>query len=147
MTKLSTRIVPGDFNSFHQTIIGPLCVMAMIAIYRNSPSRHLYQLIISVFHIFSCSLYYILDSFKGFSSCDPDPIYFWVYFVGFNSPWIIVCVSNHGLHLFVLCIRYSSKSPIIRFPHCSSMTAASAFIKLQHAIESDGSVQSKTIRQ
>ncbi|KAI8576362.1 hypothetical protein K450DRAFT_257411 [Umbelopsis ramanniana AG] len=72
------------------TIIGPLCVLAMIALYRNSPSRHLYQLIISVFHIFSCSLYYILDSFKGFSSCDPNPIYFWVYFVGFNSPWIIV---------------------------------------------------------
>ncbi|KAI9289010.1 Emopamil-binding protein [Umbelopsis sp. AD052] len=72
------------------TIIGPLCVLAMVALYRNSPSRHLYQLIISVFHIFSCSLYYILDSFKGFSSCDPHPIYFWVYFVGFNSPWIIV---------------------------------------------------------
>ncbi|GAB5590501.1 hypothetical protein Unana1_05401 [Umbelopsis nana] len=72
------------------TVIGPLCVLAMIAIYNNSPTRHLYQLTISVFHLFSCSLYYILDSFEGFPSCNPDPVYFWVYFVAFNSPWIVV---------------------------------------------------------
>jgi cholestenol delta-isomerase len=91
------------------TVLGPLCVIAMIAIYFNSPSRHLYQLIVSVCHLFSCSLYFILDSFEGFPSCNPDPLYFWVYFVGFNSPWLLVSalaypnlLTSHRL-LIVIC--------------------------------------------
>jgi cholestenol delta-isomerase len=71
-------------------VIGPFCIMAMKAIYFNSPNRHIYQLIISVFHLISCSLYFIMDSYEGFPNCDPEFVYFWVYFIGFNAPWLVV---------------------------------------------------------
>ncbi|CAO3645109.1 unnamed protein product [Cunninghamella blakesleeana] len=71
-------------------IWGPLCFKAAYDWFYNRPQYHLYQLIVSVGHLFSCSLYFIMDTYEGFLNCDPHPIYFWIYFVGFNSPWIIL---------------------------------------------------------
>lgn len=46
-------------------------------------------------HLFSCTLYFVLDFPTGFENCDPHPLYFWVYFVAFNSPWILASAKQH----------------------------------------------------
>ncbi|KAI7900238.1 Emopamil binding protein-domain-containing protein [Cokeromyces recurvatus] len=70
-------------------IWGPVCLISAFYIWRGSPKQYFFQLIASLFHMFSCSLYFA--DLPNAIYCDPNPIYFWVYFVGFNSPWIIVC--------------------------------------------------------
>ncbi|SAM04987.1 hypothetical protein [Absidia glauca] len=68
---------------------GPLCFLSAWAWWQNWASHLLYQLVASVGHLFSCSLYFILD-FPDFANCDPHAFYFWIYFVAFNAPWILV---------------------------------------------------------
>ncbi|CAO3622936.1 unnamed protein product [Cunninghamella echinulata] len=80
-------------------IWGPLCFLSAYHWFFNYPQYRLYQFIVSIGHLYSCSLYFIMDTFTGFINCDPHPFYFWVYFVGFNSPWIILPLSyiiNNG---------------------------------------------------
>jgi cholestenol delta-isomerase len=56
--------------------------------------RHGFQVIISMAHLYGDVLYYATSFFElwftGASHSRPEPLYFWVYFVGFNAPWIIV---------------------------------------------------------
>ncbi|KAI9300711.1 Emopamil binding protein-domain-containing protein [Cunninghamella echinulata] len=80
-------------------IWGPLCFLAAYHWFFNHPQYRLYQFTVSIGHLYSCSLYFIMDTFTGFVNCNPHPFYFWVYFVGFNSPWIILPLSyiiNNG---------------------------------------------------
>ncbi|KAJ8662935.1 hypothetical protein O0I10_001111 [Lichtheimia ornata] len=71
-------------------IWGPLCFMAARAIWKQSPQQYLWQLMASMAHLFSTVLYFVMDWPQGFPNCDPHPLYFWIYFVAFNSPWLIV---------------------------------------------------------
>ncbi|KAI9253818.1 Emopamil binding protein-domain-containing protein [Phascolomyces articulosus] len=71
-------------------IWGPLCFLAAQAIWNNHPRQYLWQLVASMAHLFSTTLYFVMDLPTGFASCDPHPLYFWIYFVMFNSPWFIV---------------------------------------------------------
>ncbi|KAI7866592.1 Emopamil-binding protein [Spinellus fusiger] len=71
-------------------VIGPLCFLAAMSIQAERPSQYVWQLIASVLHMMSCSLYFVMDWPTGFANCDPHPLYFWVYFVGMNSPWLVV---------------------------------------------------------
>ncbi|KAI8341432.1 putative EBP domain protein [Chlamydoabsidia padenii] len=70
-------------------IWGPLCFLSAWTWWKGSRGHLLYQLLASVGHLFSCSLYFILDM-PDFINCDPHPFYFWIYFVAFNTPWIII---------------------------------------------------------
>ncbi|KAL0078466.1 Emopamil-binding protein [Phycomyces blakesleeanus] len=71
-------------------ILGPLCLVAALSIRSHHPSQYVWQLIISVAHMFSCSLYFVMDLPTGFHNCDPHPVYFWVYFVTFNAFWLVM---------------------------------------------------------
>ncbi|KAI9314077.1 putative EBP domain protein [Dichotomocladium elegans] len=71
---------------------GPLCFLTALAIWHKSPIQIIPQLLVSFAHLFSCTLYFAMDFTKGFPNCHPHPYYFWIYFVAFNSPWIIVPV-------------------------------------------------------
>ncbi|KAI7855977.1 Emopamil-binding protein [Circinella umbellata] len=70
-------------------IWGPLCFLAARAIFFNYPQQYLWQLMASMAHLFSTTLYFVMD-YPDFASCDPHPLYFWIYFVSFNSPWFII---------------------------------------------------------
>ncbi|CAO3594245.1 unnamed protein product [Absidia cylindrospora] len=74
-------------------IWGPLCFVSAWTWWHNSPRHIFYQFLVSVGHLYSCSLYFILDIPTGFKHCDPHPYYFWLYFVAFNAPWVIIPCS------------------------------------------------------
>ncbi|KAI8997603.1 Emopamil-binding protein [Pilobolus umbonatus] len=70
-------------------IWGPLCFMSSCSIWGGSPKQYLFQLMASMCHLFSCSLYFIMD-LPDAIHCVPQPLYFWIYFITFNLPWIVV---------------------------------------------------------
>ncbi|KAI8086729.1 Emopamil binding protein-domain-containing protein [Halteromyces radiatus] len=69
---------------------GPLCFASAWTWWQESNHYIFYQLLASLGHCFTCTLYFVLDIPTGFQHCNPHPFYFWVYFVAFNAPWIIV---------------------------------------------------------
>ncbi|KAI8887523.1 Emopamil-binding protein [Backusella circina FSU 941] len=71
------------------TVWSFFCLVSAHYIYIDSPLQYLFQLVASLCHLFSCSLYYIMDLPTAIH-CNPHPLYFWVYFISFNAPWIIV---------------------------------------------------------
>lgn len=58
------------------------------------------QFIACLAHLYGVSLYYSTSLVEGaqghVSYSRPEPIYFWLYFVGFNMPWVIVPSSKLG---------------------------------------------------
>jgi len=74
--------------------LGPLSFAAAIATVATSPLRHPLRMIVCSAHLFSVSLYYatsLLEShFTGRWDSRPEPQYFWLYYVGFNMPWVLV---------------------------------------------------------
>ncbi|KAI9018034.1 Emopamil-binding protein, partial [Phycomyces nitens] len=87
---LSSDLLVLSLETITVFILGPLCLVAAWAIRSCHQSQYVWQLIISVAHMFSCSLYFIMDYPTGFHNCDPHPMYFWVYFVTFNAFWLVV---------------------------------------------------------
>ncbi|KAL9540532.1 hypothetical protein MBANPS3_009623 [Mucor bainieri] len=74
-------------------IWGPLCLTSAFYILRNSPKQYIFQLIASLCHLFSCSLYFIMDLPEA-KHCVSSPVYFYIYFLGFNSPWIVASIMT-----------------------------------------------------
>lgn len=89
VVSIITMTLTFTYNAF-QFIWGPLCFMAAHAIWKQSSQQYLWQLLASMAHLFSTVLYFVMDWREGFPNCDPHPLYFWIYFVAFNSPWLIV---------------------------------------------------------
>ncbi|KAK3333826.1 Emopamil binding protein-domain-containing protein [Cercophora scortea] len=75
-------------------IWGPLSIAAAVCIVRRSPLRHLVQAGLCVGHLYGVALYYgtcyFEETFRGVSYSRPEFLYFWVYYVGFNAPWVVV---------------------------------------------------------
>ncbi|KAK1239119.1 hypothetical protein MKX08_006180 [Trichoderma sp. CBMAI-0020] len=73
---------------------GPLSLLTVLCIRTNHPSRHVFQIIVCVAHLYGVALYYATNwaeqRFHGVSYSRPEFLYFWVYYVGFNAPWAIV---------------------------------------------------------
>ncbi|KAL7795793.1 Emopamil-binding protein [Trichoderma ceciliae] len=73
---------------------GPLSLLTVLCICINNPSRHLFQIVVCVAHLYGVALYYATNwteqRFHGVSYSRPEFLYFWVYYVGFNAPWAIV---------------------------------------------------------
>ncbi|RFU77048.1 ebp domain-containing [Trichoderma arundinaceum] len=73
---------------------GPLSLLTLFCICTNHPSRHLFQIVVCVAHLYGVALYYATNwaeqRFYGVSYSRPEFLYFWVYYVGFNAPWAIV---------------------------------------------------------
>ncbi|RUS24132.1 Emopamil binding protein-domain-containing protein [Jimgerdemannia flammicorona] len=93
-------------------IIGPLSFLTAHAIFSNLPTRHLLQFTTSLSHFFSCTLYLLVDVIEGSRHSRPESLYYWVYFVGFNSPWIVIpialIVQSWGF-LYLAVIRQSGE--------------------------------------
>ncbi|ROW12487.1 hypothetical protein VMCG_00719 [Cytospora schulzeri] len=75
-------------------IWGPLCFATAISIVRGSSLRHPLQIIVCVAHLYGVGLYYstcyINEKYRGLVYSRPEPLYYWVYYVGFNAPWVLI---------------------------------------------------------
>ncbi|KAL7930965.1 Emopamil-binding protein [Trichoderma chlorosporum] len=73
---------------------GPLSLITLLCICANHPSRHVFQIIVCVAHLYGVALYYATNwaeqRFHGVSYSRPEFLYFWIYYVGFNAPWAVV---------------------------------------------------------
>lgn len=71
-------------------------------------------------HLYGVSLYYATSYaehyFRGIAHSRPEFVYFWVYYAGFNFPWVLVPLSKwlpytkamddgHAAHRLVLLTR------------------------------------------
>lgn len=86
---------PSESSLTHtQFAWGPLSLITLLCICTNHPSRHLFQIVVCVAHLYGVALYYATNwaeqQFHGVSYSRPEFLYFWVYYVGFNAPWAVV---------------------------------------------------------
>ncbi|OLN95644.1 3-beta-hydroxysteroid-Delta(8),Delta(7)-isomerase 1 [Colletotrichum chlorophyti] len=81
-------------ESFTTVVWGPLCWTIVYSIAKRSHLRHPLQTIMCVGHLYGVVLYYstsLMELYSnGVSHSRPEFLYFWVYYVGFNGPWVIV---------------------------------------------------------
>ncbi|KAG5994743.1 hypothetical protein E4U43_003176 [Claviceps pusilla] len=75
-------------------IWGPLCWLTLFAILRGSPFRHIGQVVLCTAHLYGVALYYVTNwgdyRASGVSYSRPEVLYYWVYYVGMNAPWVVV---------------------------------------------------------
>lgn len=78
----------------YQVVWGPLSFATALSTARRGTLRHPLQIIVSVGHLYGVALYYgtcyAKESFEGVVYSRPEFQYFWVYYVGFNAPWVLV---------------------------------------------------------
>ncbi|KAK1978826.1 emopamil binding protein [Colletotrichum cereale] len=81
-------------ESFTVFVWGPLCWAIVVAVARRSHARYPLQVIMCVGHLYGVVLYYSTSLtelyFNDVSHSRPEFLYFWVYYVGFNAPWVVV---------------------------------------------------------
>lgn len=58
----------------------------------------------SVAHLYGVALYYSTcyaeEAYKGVVYSRPEFLYFWVYYVGFNAPWVFIPLGTSSLFFF-----------------------------------------------
>lgn len=56
--------------------------------------RYPLQLLLSMAHVYGVALYYGTSTVdlvsKGIAHSRPEFLYFWVYYVGMNLPWVVI---------------------------------------------------------
>ncbi|KAF4781190.1 emopamil binding protein [Colletotrichum scovillei] len=81
-------------ESFTVLVWGPLCWAIVIATAKRNQLRYPFQIIMSVGHLYGVVLYYstsLIELYSnGVSHSRPEFLYFWVYYIGFNAPWVVV---------------------------------------------------------
>lgn len=80
---------------------GPLCFATALSYARQGSSRrlrHPLALVTSVAHLYGVALYYatcyVEEAYRGTVYSRPEFLYFWVYYVGFNAPWVLVPIGK-----------------------------------------------------
>jgi len=70
---------------------GPLAFLVAYSFMKQTPYRYVAQLVLSVLQLYGDVLYFAIEIFEGFIHGPfGHPLYFWFYFVFFNSLWIII---------------------------------------------------------
>eukprot|EP00850_Spirogloea_muscicola_P019123 SM000184S03756 [mRNA] locus=s184:35514:38303:+ [translate_table: standard] len=83
---------------------GPASLLAVYAIVKRKPYRYTLQIIVSMGQLYGDVLYFATCYLEGFVHSDPQPVYFWGYFVAINAIWIVV-----PLCIILRCWRSISK--------------------------------------
>lgn len=77
-----------------QILWGPLSFATAVSYAHTGRLRHPLSIIVSTAHLYGVALYYSTcyaeELYKGIVYSRPEFLYFWVYYVGFNAPWVIV---------------------------------------------------------
>ncbi|KAE8443803.1 hypothetical protein EG329_001310 [Mollisiaceae sp. DMI_Dod_QoI] len=99
---------------------GPLCLLTATLITTCSPYRHPVQALVSTGHLYGNLIYLSTSLYEdlciGKQYYRPEPYYFWVYFVFFNVPWLIVpslCLYSsikESAKAFVLSTKQEKKN-------------------------------------
>jgi len=73
---------------------GPLCYASAVSIVRGGSSRCALQIAVSLAHVYGAALYYstcyVEYAHRRVSYSRPEFLYFWVYYVALNAPWVVV---------------------------------------------------------
>ncbi|KAI9897264.1 hypothetical protein N3K66_008286 [Trichothecium roseum] len=82
------------------TVWGPLSLAAAASVVLGSPRRHFLQVVVSTAHLYGVALYYATNEVAAAATATsysrPEPLYYWVYYVGFNAPWAVVPLCGRG---------------------------------------------------
>ncbi|KAF7069816.1 hypothetical protein CFC21_075395 [Triticum aestivum] len=68
---------------------GPASLLAIYAIASRKSYSYILQFSVCMGHICAMLVYYITAYLDGMNFC-VSPFYFWTYFVGANSPWVVI---------------------------------------------------------
>ncbi|KJZ77029.1 hypothetical protein HIM_03350 [Hirsutella minnesotensis 3608] len=83
---------------------GPLCLLAFASTVRRHRLRHALQVVVCTAHLYGCALYYATNWVEhlatGVSYSRPEWLYYWLYYVGFNLPWILVPLGERSSRAF-----------------------------------------------
>ena len=60
------------------------------AIGASNPYSHLLQFAVSLCQLYGDTVYFATEILDGLKHSDPNPIYFYGYFIGMNGIWLIV---------------------------------------------------------
>ncbi|KAJ3096070.1 hypothetical protein HDU97_006241 [Phlyctochytrium planicorne] len=77
-------------ESMTAALWSPFSFLASYLILKNSPSRHLFQFLVSTGQLYGDIAYYLTAAMEGYKHSRPEPLYFWFYFVFLNSFWIYI---------------------------------------------------------
>ncbi|KAK1842516.1 ebp domain-containing protein [Colletotrichum chrysophilum] len=93
-------------EGFTVAVWGPLCWSIVVAIAKRSTLRYPLTIIMCVGHLYGVVLYYstsLTEYFlHGVSHSRPEFLYFWVYYIGFNGPWVVVptlLLFSNAMHI------------------------------------------------
>ncbi|KAM7183041.1 3-beta-hydroxysteroid-Delta(8),Delta(7)-isomerase [Rhypophila sp. PSN 637] len=90
---LSQDLFVLTIESLTVVTLGPLSLLTAYLLARGNDLAYLSQAVVSAMHLFSVALYYgmcfVSESVSGHGYSRPEFLYFWVYFVGFNAPWVV----------------------------------------------------------
>ncbi|KAM7221450.1 Emopamil binding domain containing protein [Rhypophila decipiens] len=90
---LSRDLFVLTIESLTVVTLGPLSLLTAYLLARGNDLACLSQAVVSTMHLFSVALYYgmcfVSESVNGHRYSRPEYLYFWVYFVGFNAPWVV----------------------------------------------------------
>ncbi|TKW12924.1 hypothetical protein SEVIR_5G067300v4 [Setaria viridis] len=68
---------------------GPASLLAVYAVASRKSYSHILQLAICLGQLYGCLFYFITAYLAGFNFW-VSPFYFWAYFVGANSSWVVI---------------------------------------------------------
>ncbi|VAI12034.1 unnamed protein product [Triticum turgidum subsp. durum] len=93
-SKADSRYATGDTTTGAIEVIavflqGPASLLAVYAIASRKSYSYILQFSVSMGHIYAMLVYYITAYLDGMNFC-VSPFYFWTYFVGANSPWVVI---------------------------------------------------------
>ncbi|TFK44548.1 EBP domain-containing protein [Crucibulum laeve] len=93
-SKSDSRYLTSDpfilvIESITSVLWGPLCFYVVWSITRGYTSRYVLTALVSLGHIYGDALYYGTTVMEGAPASRPEYLYFWIYFVGTNSLWMI----------------------------------------------------------
>lgn len=55
-------------------------------------------MVVCVAHLYGVTLYYATNWAEGVSYSRPEFLYYWVYYAGFNAPWVFVPGGRSSPH-------------------------------------------------
>ncbi|XP_022081184.1 3-beta-hydroxysteroid-Delta(8),Delta(7)-isomerase-like isoform X2 [Acanthaster planci] len=70
---------------------GPGCLLTVWAFTTRHPMRYVMQLAVSIGQTYGVLIYFITEYYDDFAHGPLfHPVYFWLYVIGFNAPWVIL---------------------------------------------------------
>ncbi|KAJ1883996.1 hypothetical protein LPJ66_010823 [Kickxella alabastrina] len=72
------------------SVTGPLCLLTAWFVWCGGCARHICQLAACLLHLYSVVLYFGTEFMAKESNCRPEPVYYYVYLIAMNLPWVLV---------------------------------------------------------